>query len=66
MIVFFGMEEEEEENLKYFLQAHGPKVVVVVAATVTYAKQRCNKTNDSFGFRCHSIIAYLNVQNICL
>ena len=64
MIVFFGV-EEEEENLKYFLQAHGPKVVVVVA-TVTYAKQRCNKTNDSFGFRCHSIIAYLNVQNICL
>ena len=34
---------------------HGP-----VATTELY------KTNDPFGFRCHSIIAYLDVKNICL
>ena len=44
-------------GLSYTLKLiyHGP-----VATTELY------KTNDPFGFRCHSIIAYLDVKNICL
>ena len=29
-------------------------------------RELMNKTNDQFGFRCHSIIAYLDVKSICL
>ena len=33
---------------------------------VQLQRELMNKTNDQFGFRCHSIIAYLDVKSICL